>query len=127
MGKRTAKATKRLAKSGELKRTIDARRKHQKVRKSIERRKTVQKGKPRSHPVGVNSDSEGDDDEMDDAKYEASRNSKTRATDFMGDEEDSDGELVEFSGLKKDEKWVSVVIHFHKVLTGPQGRENVRR
>ena len=94
MGKRIAKATKRLAKSGELKRTIDARRKHQKVRKDIERRKAVPKGKKRSDAA---------DDEMDDVNPKGNRNDKTRAMDFLGDEE-SDGEADDFSASKKGEK-----------------------
>ena len=104
MGKRTAKATKRFAKSGELKRTIDTRRRHQKVRKSIERRKVIQKGRKGSRAVDINSDAEGDGDEMHDVKYKANRNGKTRATDFMGDEEDSDGEEGGFSGSKQEEE-----------------------
>ncbi|KAH6911956.1 hypothetical protein BKA70DRAFT_821427 [Coprinopsis sp. MPI-PUGE-AT-0042] len=39
MGKKAAKATRKFAASGQLKKSIDARRKHQQVKKQIERRK----------------------------------------------------------------------------------------
>ncbi len=59
MGK-ASKATKKFASSGQLKKTIEARRKHQQVRKRIQNKKT---GKGKQKAVEVPEDEDVEDDE----------------------------------------------------------------
>jgi nucleolar complex protein 2 len=60
MGKKVAKSTRKFAASGQLKKTIQARRKHQQVKKKIDRRKG--KGKP-SQGVSVEDEDEEKEEE----------------------------------------------------------------
>ena len=57
MGKKATKATRKFAASGQLKKTIQQRRKHQDIKRKAERRKTNKKGK------GPNTAHEKEDDE----------------------------------------------------------------
>lgn len=59
MGKKAVKATRKFAASGQLKKTIQQRRKHQDIKRKAERRKTSKKGKERQTEHG------GEDDEVD--------------------------------------------------------------
>ena len=47
MGKKATKATRKFAASGQLKKTIQQRRKHQDIKRKAERRKASKKGKER--------------------------------------------------------------------------------
>ena len=99
MGKKGAKATRKFAKSGELKRTIDARRKHQKIKKQIQTRKT-QRGKPIPRHDN-NEDSEGDNEHTEKKKK---GKPKSNVIDFLdGDEA---GEAVPEDGKKRANKYV---------------------
>jgi nucleolar complex protein 2 len=48
MGKKAAKSTKKFAASGQLKKTIEARRKHQQIRQKVEGRKGQKNGKSKT-------------------------------------------------------------------------------
>lgn len=65
MGKRTVKSTKKFAASGQLKKTIQARRKHQDIRRKAERRQS-KKGK--GNPSTEEGAEEGEDDDVNDEK-----------------------------------------------------------
>lgn len=62
MGRGATKATKKYAASGQLKKAIQARHKHQQVKKKIQGRKVKQEQKGQSRPP-VTEDAEGDDDD----------------------------------------------------------------
>jgi nucleolar complex protein 2 len=87
MKKGGAKAARKFAKSGELKRTIDNRRKHQKLKKQIQARKAV-RGAPLTRAADPSGDVEGEMD--DDRGNKGKRNGKERAkaVDFL-DEDDA--------------------------------------
>ncbi|TFK47222.1 Noc2-domain-containing protein [Heliocybe sulcata] len=61
MGKKASKSARKFAASGQLKKTIDARRKHQQVKKKIQRKTSKQdgKGKQRGLPHAASEDEEG--------------------------------------------------------------------
>lgn len=65
MGKKAVKATRKFAASGQLKKTIQQRRKHQDIKRKAERRKG-NKGKDRQPARDVEEDDE-DEDEADEA------------------------------------------------------------
>lgn len=60
MGKKATKATRKFAASGQLKKTIQQRRKHQDIKRKAERRKATHKGKGRQ--VGDGNEGEDEDD-----------------------------------------------------------------
>ena len=62
MGKKAAKSTRKFAASGQLKKTIQQRRKHQDIKRKAERRKNTgsKKGKERQH----NNDEEDVDEDV---------------------------------------------------------------
>nr|GAT50248.1 Noc2-domain-containing protein [Mycena chlorophos] len=62
MGKKAAKSTKKFSASGQLRKTIDARRKHQKIKKRIAGKKDS-KGKQRA-PEPVDDNDENDDEDV---------------------------------------------------------------
>jgi nucleolar complex protein 2 len=65
MGKKSGhKATKKFAKSGQLKKTIQARHKHAKVKKRIDRKRATQNS--RDNKPTANGAAEGDDEDDDD-------------------------------------------------------------
>ena len=66
MGKKASKATRKFAASGQLKKTIQQRRKHQDIKRKVERRKGSKKGKERD--TGAD---DGADDELEDEVEEA--------------------------------------------------------
>ena len=59
MGKKANKATRKFAASGQLKKTIQQRRKHQDIKRKVERRKGSKKGKERETEAA----DDGDEDE----------------------------------------------------------------
>ena len=59
MGKKANKATRKFAASGQLKKTIQQRRKHQDIKRKVERRKGSKKGKARETEAA----DDGDEDE----------------------------------------------------------------
>ena len=62
MGKKAAKSTRKFAASGQLKKTIQARRKHRDIKKKAEKR---QAGKGKGKQVAEDSDaSDGEDEEV---------------------------------------------------------------
>lgn len=65
MGKKAVKATRKFAASGQLKKTIQQRRKHQDIKRKAERRKGS-KGKDRQPTRDVEEDDE-EEDEADEA------------------------------------------------------------
>ena len=70
MGKKATKATRKFAASGQLKKTIQQRRKHQDIKRKAERRKTnsSQKGKERAGAHGAaDHEDEEDEDEVEEA------------------------------------------------------------
>lgn len=62
MGKKATKATRKFAASGQLKKTIQQRRKHQDIRRKVERRNATKKGKGKEQQVGEDGDEEGEGD-----------------------------------------------------------------
>ncbi|KAJ7682900.1 Noc2p family-domain-containing protein [Mycena rosella] len=60
MGKKAAKSMKKFASSGQLKKTIDARRKHQQIKRKNMSKKSVKDGKAKQRPAEAGED---DDDE----------------------------------------------------------------
>lgn len=86
MAKKGAKATKKFAKSGELKRQIDTRRKHQKVKKQIQARKSV-----RGAPVVRGEAREDENDEGNDLIMTGKKNKgkgRAKAVDFLDEDDD---------------------------------------
>ena len=63
MGKKAAKATRKFAASGQLKKTIQQRRKHQDIKRKAERRKGSSKGKEKQTPFEHEDDAEELDDD----------------------------------------------------------------
>lgn len=93
MAKKGAKATKKFAKSGELKRQIDTRRKHQKVKKQIQARKSV-----RGAPVARGEAREDDDDKNDDLTTPGKKNKgkgRAKAVDFLDEDDEQSDEQAE--------------------------------
>ena len=66
MGKKATKATRKFAASGQLKKTIQQRRKHQDIKRKAERRKGNRKGKEREEDV-EDADEDGLDVDVDEA------------------------------------------------------------
>lgn len=64
MGKKAAKATRKFAASGQLKKTIQQRRKHQDIRRKAERRKGTKKGGKDTGRVGDEGEDVEDDEEV---------------------------------------------------------------
>lgn len=78
MGKKAAKATRKFAQSGELKRKIQERRKHAKVKKEATQRQAIKSAKERERAKsndgkGGKSGAAGDDSEADDAPGPSSK------------------------------------------------------
>lgn len=61
MGKKAVKSTKKFAASGQLKKTIEARRKHQQIRRKVEGRKGQKDGKSKTHSE-AREEGDGDQD-----------------------------------------------------------------
>lgn len=61
MGKKATKATRKFAASGQLKKTIQQRRKHQDIRRKVERRNATKKGKGKEKQVDEDGDEEDED------------------------------------------------------------------
>ncbi|KAL6308862.1 Noc2-domain-containing protein [Sparassis latifolia] len=95
MGKKTAKSTRKFAASGQLKKTIQARRKYRDVRKKAEKRRSV-KGNQKNDPEDV------EDEDSEEELEEKSNKFKGMSVDdflgggFMGGG-DGDGEIAEGS------------------------------
>ena len=62
MGKKAAKSTRKFAASGQLKKTIQARRKHRDIKKKAEKRQAA-KGKGRQVVEDEDEDASGEEDE----------------------------------------------------------------
>lgn len=93
MAKKGARATKKFAKSGELKRQIDTRRKHQKVKKQIQARKSV-----RGAPVArgeTREDDDGDDDEVLTSGKKNKGKGRAKAVDFLDEEDEHSDDQAE--------------------------------
>jgi hypothetical protein len=117
MGKKGAKATRKFAKSGELKRTIDARRNHQKVKKQIQTRKAL-RGGPLLRP--------NDKEEKERYNGDSSRRGKGKprsdAIDFL--EEDEEGDVGPEDEEFMDDEEVTVNARFlSSILTTFQDEE----
>ncbi|KAJ7482271.1 Noc2-domain-containing protein [Mycena galericulata] len=108
MGKKAAKSMKKFASSGQLKKTIDARRKHQQIKKKNSSKKSVKEGKAKQRPA----EARVDEDEDEEVVKPATKGSKKGMTvdDFLGGnfmddsdvEEDEDMAGVEESGDEED-------------------------
>ncbi|KAJ7147331.1 Noc2-domain-containing protein [Mycena filopes] len=115
MGKKAAKSMKKFASSGQLKKTIDARRKHQQIKRKNNSKKSVKDGKAKQRPADTHEGDEEDDEEASTSKAPA-KGSKKRMTadDFLGggfmdgseDEEDEDEDMAgdEESGEEGEEE-----------------------
>lgn len=64
MGKKATKATRKFAASGQLKKTIQQRRKHQDIQRKVQRRKGKQNGA--KDAAGTRAEDEEDDDDAPD-------------------------------------------------------------
>lgn len=96
MAKKGSKATRKFAKSGELKRTIDSRRKHQKVKKQIQARKSV-RGAPvlrTPHGDGLEDD-DGADESVPTSSRKVKGKARAKAVDFLDDDQESDEEALD--------------------------------
>ncbi|KAI0316969.1 Noc2-domain-containing protein [Amylostereum chailletii] len=109
MAKNSTKATRKFASSGQLQKKIQTRRKHQQIKKKIERKgagKRNAKGKEREHV-----DKDGGDDGEDEEEGDVEKGSKKYALgmsvdDFLGGgfmENDEDDEVRADSGGEEDE------------------------
>ena len=87
MAKKGSKATKKFAKSGELKRAIDTRRKHQKLKKQIQARKSV-RGAPVSRGAGDEVDEEPEENIAHTSKKSKGK-ARAKAVDFLDDDQES--------------------------------------
>ncbi|KAI0744746.1 Noc2-domain-containing protein [Earliella scabrosa] len=104
MGKKAAKSTRKFAASGQLKKTIQARRKHRDIKKKVEKR---QAAKGKGNKVVEHSDvSEEEDDE---AQETSGKLKNMSVDDFLGggfmqgvSDDDDDGGSVE-GGMDEDE------------------------
>ncbi|KAJ7468636.1 Noc2-domain-containing protein [Mycena latifolia] len=79
MGKKAAKSMKKFASSGQLKKTIDARRKHQQIKRKNLSKKSVKDGKAKQRPAAP----EDEDQEEDEAPAKGSKKGMT-VDDFLG-------------------------------------------
>ncbi|KAJ6526567.1 Noc2-domain-containing protein [Mycena vulgaris] len=105
MGKKAAKSMKKFASSGQLKKTIDARRKHQQIKRKNLSKKSVKDGKAKQRPTEQQEDGEEDDDEEGTSKSKGpAKGSKKGMTvdDFLGggfmddsDAEDEDEDMAD--------------------------------
>lgn len=68
MGKKAAKSMKKFASSGQLKKTIDARRKHQQIKRKNLSKKSVKDGKAKQRPESGQQEDEEDEDEPSSSK-----------------------------------------------------------
>ncbi|KAF7320891.1 Noc2-domain-containing protein [Mycena chlorophos] len=98
MGKKAAKSTKKFSASGQLRKTIDARRKHQKIKKRIAGKKDT-KGKQRA-PEPVDDNDDNDDEEVPLSKDKGKK--RMTVDDFLeggfmdrSDDDDDDENLAE--------------------------------
>ncbi|KAI0077656.1 Noc2-domain-containing protein [Panus rudis PR-1116 ss-1] len=105
MGKKAAKATRKFAASGQLKKTIQARKKHQEKRKKIERRK----GK--STPGKENRVHEHEDDAEEGEDDETGKFKGMSVDDFLGggflegsDEEDGEVDVDDVSDVDEEDE-----------------------
>ncbi|KAA1466846.1 Noc2-domain-containing protein [Dentipellis sp. KUC8613] len=101
MAKKGAKATRKFAASGQLKKTIQARHKHQQIQKKIHKKQAAKKGKPARGKEREDEGAEEDDDEVEEkgSKSNFGRFKGMSVDDFLGggfmdedDEEASDEE-----------------------------------
>ncbi|KAJ7777519.1 Noc2-domain-containing protein [Mycena maculata] len=110
MGKKAAKSMKKFASSGQLKKTIDARRKHQQIKRKNLSKKSVKEGKTKQKPAEPRN---GEDDEEKDegtSARPAGKGSKKGMTvdDFLGggfmdDSEEEDEDIVDAEEESGDE------------------------
>ena len=70
MGKKAAKSMKKFASSGQLKKTIDARRKHQQIKKKNLSKKSAKDGKAKQRPT-VSKDPEDEEEKEEAASSKA--------------------------------------------------------
>ncbi|KAJ7041198.1 Noc2-domain-containing protein [Mycena alexandri] len=115
MGKKAAKSMKKFASSGQLKKTIDARRKHQQIKRKNLSKKSVKDGKAKQRPAEAQEGDEEDEEETSSSKAPV-KGSKKRMTvdDFLGggfmdgsDDEDEDEDMAgdeESEGEGEDEE-----------------------
>lgn len=85
MKKKGAKAARKFAKSGELKRTIDSRRKHQKLKQQIQARKAV-RGAPLSRDDDPSGDVEGEI-QGDQGTKSKRKGKRAKVVDFLDEDE----------------------------------------
>ncbi|KAF7345114.1 Noc2-domain-containing protein [Mycena venus] len=85
MGKKAAKSMKKFASSGQLKKTIDARRKHQQIKKKNLSKKSAKDGKAKQRPA-VSKELEDEEEEEEATSSKAPAKGKKRMTvdDFFG-------------------------------------------
>jgi len=98
MTKKGTKATRKFAKSGELKRTIDNRRKHQNLKKKIQARKAV-RGAALTRDADSSVVAEGEMNEERETKGKREGKGRAKAVDFLDDKDEEPDH--------KDEKIVS--------------------
>ncbi|KAI0060116.1 Noc2-domain-containing protein [Artomyces pyxidatus] len=111
MTKRGTKATRKFASSGQLQKTIQARRKHQQIQRKIQRKTVKKSAKGKERAVAVGDDDGGDDDdEHANARQEkGSKKFKGMSVDdflgggFMEGDDDASGMEDEGSDLEDDE------------------------
>ncbi|TBU59905.1 Noc2-domain-containing protein [Dichomitus squalens] len=103
MGKKAVKSTRKFAASGQLKKTIQARRKHRDIKKKAEKRQAT-KGKGKQ----VAKDSDVSEDKEDEAEGPSGKFNKMSVDDFLGGgfmqgSSDDDDEVSGHDGLDEDE------------------------
>ncbi|KAJ7128139.1 Noc2-domain-containing protein [Mycena crocata] len=93
MGKKAAKSMKKFASSGQLKKTIDARRKHQQIKRKSLSKKSVKDGKAKQRPTDAEEDEEEDGAQTSKAPAKGSKKAMT-VDDLLGGAfmDGSDGE-----------------------------------
>ncbi|KAI0717685.1 Noc2-domain-containing protein [Cerioporus squamosus] len=111
MGKKAVKSTRKFAASGQLQKTIQARRKHRDIKKKAEKRQAA-KGKGRPVAKGEGRAGEGSDEDDEDEKGVAKASGKFKGMsvdDFLGggfmqNASDDEDEASEVEGMDEDEE-----------------------
>lgn len=107
MGKATKKSTRKFAASGQLKKTIENRRKHQQVKKKIQGRRGANGKHKGNHKEAVDSDADSEDEQPEKSSNKAGSKVKGMSVDdFLGAKfmDDSDDEGTDVEHADSDEE-----------------------
>ncbi|KAF7791583.1 hypothetical protein EIP86_002600 [Pleurotus ostreatoroseus] len=104
MGKKATKATRKFAASGQLKKTIQQRRKHQDIKRKVERRKGSRKGKEKQQARDVEEEDDGDENvEAADTRFKGMSVDDFLGGGFLEGEDDEEDMGIEDESEDEDE------------------------